>query len=31
MSVEDFRSKNVTSNNLELTETLNQEIRYLKN
>lgn len=31
MSVEDFRSKNVTSNNLELTETLNEEIRYLKN
>ena len=30
-SVEDFRSENVTPNNLELIKTLNEEIRYLRN
>ena len=30
-SVEDFRLENVTPNNLELIETLKQEIRYLRN
>ena len=30
-SVEDFRSQNVTLNNLELIETLNEEMRYLRN
>ena len=29
-SVEDFRSENFTSNNLELIETLKEEIRYLR-
>ena len=30
-SVEEFRPENVTPNNLELIETLKQEIRYLRN
>ena len=30
-SVEDFRLENVTANNLELIETLKEEIRYLRN
>ena len=30
-SVEDFRSQNVTPNNLELIETLKEKIRYLRN
>ena len=30
-SVEDFRSENVTPNNLELIETLKEDIRYLRN
>ena len=30
-SVEDFRSQNATSNNLELIETSKEEIRYLRN
>ena len=29
--MEDFCSENVTPNNLELTETLKEEIRYLRN
>ena len=29
--VEDFRSENVTPNNLELIETLKEDIRYLRN
>ena len=29
-SVEDFRSKNSTPNNIELIETLKKEIRYLR-